>query len=556
MLGTGETPSDPRNCGQVVPEIGITATPVVDRSKDLLYVAAMSKDAGGHYYQRVHALSLASGKDLYSGVVQASTPGIGDGSSNGAVNFDPGQYKERPGLLLVGTTLYTSWGSHCDNKPYSGWVLSYSTDTGKQTGVFNFAPNGGEAAPWNAGAGPAADAAGNVFISLGNGTFDTGLTPRGFPRLGAYGNAVVKLSSTNGALEATDYWTMDNSNLESGGDTDLGSGGLMLLPSQVDSGGITRKLAVAAGKDSNLYVLNQESLGRYDASANATVYQVLPGALSNGMWSSPAYFNGHIFYGSVNSVLRSFDLRNARLSSSPSSSTTVAFAYPGTTPSVSAYGTQNGIVWAVENTSPAVLHAFDAGNLATEFYNSNQVAGGRDQFGSGNKFMTPMIANGKVYVGTPNSVAVFGILPKSKAPVPDGDYSITNNGSGLLVTDYATSPSPSTEIIQYPTYPGLYQTWFFSWQGSGYYLLQNAASGWFLSAPEGAQGSAPALHASPTFDDSQLWELRTSGSEYVIRNKGTGLVLGSPASDPNPAGIQVQTENGGTNQEWTVRAAK
>jgi hypothetical protein len=556
VLEAGETPSDPRNCSQVVPEIGITATPVIDRTKGLLYVAAMSKDAAGNYYQRLHALSLASGQDLFKELVQATTPGTGDGSSNDIVTFAPEQYKERPGLLQVGSTLYTSWGSHCDHRPYSGWVLAYSTETGKQTGAFNFAPNGSDAAPWNAGAGPAADAAGNVFVSLGNGTFDTTPTGQGFPSLGDFGNAVVKLSPGSEGLQATDYWTMYNSNSESGVDTDLGSGGLMLLPGQVDVNGVTRKLAVAAGKDSNLYVLDQTNLGKFDPTSNATLYQELPGALSNGVWASPAYFNGHIYYGSVNSVLRSFDLKSARVSSSPSSSTAETFTYPGTTPSVSSYGTQNGIVWAVENSSPAVLHAYDTGNLAVEFYNSNQAPLGRDHFGNGNKFITPTIANGKVYVGTPNSVAVFGILPQNKPPLADGDYNITNSGSLLLLTDYADSPSTSTEIIQYTTYPGLYQTWFFSWQGNGYYLVQNAATGLFLSAPEGALGTSPALHASPTFDDSQLWALTSSASGFVIRSKSTGLVLGTPARDDNPAGVQVQTGNGGESQGWSVQAAK
>jgi hypothetical protein len=224
---------------------------------------------------------------------------------------------------------------------------------------------------------------------------------------------------------------------------------------------------------------------------------------------------------------------------------------------VSAFGKANAIVWAVENSSPAVLHAYDASNLATEFYNTSQAASARDHFGNGNKFITPVIANGKVFVGTPNSVAAFGVLRRNNPPLPDGQYNITNGGSGLLMTDYATSPSTSTEIIQYSPYPGLYQTWFLSWQGNGYYLVQNAGSGLYLAAPEGASSAGTAaLHAQPTFDATELWALTSTAAGYAIRNESTGLVLGSPVADPNPAAITLQTASSGTNQGWVLQAAK
>ena len=556
LLKAGETPSDPRNCDQVTPEIGVTATPVVDREKGFLYVAAMSKDAAGHYYQRLHALYLSSGGERAESplTVQATAPGKGDNSTNGTVVFDPAQYKERPGLLLVGDNLYTSWGSHCDIRPYTGWMLGYSTVTGAQTGVFNFVPNGSDAAPWNAGAGPAADADGNIFISLGNGTFDTTLTAQGFPSLGDYGNAVVKLSMLNGKLQATDYWTMYNSNPESGVDADLGSGGLMLLPGQKDSKGTVRQLAVAAGKDSNLYVMDQMNLGKFDPSSNATLYQQLSGALSNGEFSSPAYFNGHVYYGSVGSVVRSFDVNNALLSSSPSSTSPEAYTYPGTTPSVSAYGSQNGIVWTVQNSNPAVLYAYDASNLAKELYNSNQAPSSRDHFGNGNKFITPTIANGKVYVGTQNSVAVFGMLPQGTPALADGDYSIVNGVSSLLLTDFLASPDEDTQIIQLTPYAGQYQTWYLSSQGGGYYVIQNVATGLYLAGP--ASGGTAAQHALATNNDAQLWSLVASGSGFTIRNKATGMMLSNPGSTPNPSGINLQTASSGKNQSWSIQPAK
>ena len=552
LLGAGEAPSDPRSCGQITPEIGITATPVIDLGKGVLYATAMSKDSAGHYIQRIHGLLLATGADETGSpvTVQAAVPGTGDGSDGKTVHFDPGQYVDRPGLLLVGSTLYTSWGSHCDIRPYAGWMMAYDTNNGAQSGVIDFTPNGNEAAPWNAGAGPAADSNGNVYISLGNGTFDTTLTPAGFPSQGDFGNSVVKLGLDKTGLHAVDYWTMFNSNSESGVDTDLGSGGLMLLPGERDSKGSTRNLAVTAGKDTNIYVLDQANLGKFNPSSNATLYQELAGALSNGVWSSPAYFNNHVYYGSVGSVLRAFDVNNALLSSSPSSSTPAAFGYPGTTPSVSAFGGNSGIVWAVQNSSPAVLHAFDANNLATELYNSNQ-AGARDGFGPGNKFITPTIANGKVYVGTQNSVAVFGLLRTSNPPLADGDYNLSNGASGLLLTDYATSTDPNTEIVQFLPVNGNYQTWFFSWQGNGYYQIQNALTGLFLSA----SGSV-ARHLQPTHDDSQLWSVVATGGGYTLQNKATGLLLSNPGGNKNPTGLQVQQADNGAHEVWAIGQAK
>ncbi len=552
MLPGGESPSDARNCDQVTPEIGITATPAIDLGKGILYLVAMSKDGAGHYHQRIHSLSLGTGADAGPATIEvaATFPGKGDNSSNGTVTFDPAQFKERPGLLIAGGNLVTSWSSHCDIRPYSGWMLSYDTAGGKQTGVVNFAPNGNANAPWNAGAGPAADGQGNVYIALGNGTLDTSFTPAGLPALGDYGNSLVKLAFGQNGLRPVDYWTMFNSNSESSVDADLGSGGTMLLPLQKDARGNTRNLMVAAGKDTNLYVLDQANLGKFNASSNSTLYQQLSGALSNGVWSSPAFFNNHVYYGSVNSVLRSFDVNTALLSSSPSSSTPTVFGYPGTTPSVSASGARNGIVWAHEQGGTAVLHAYDANNLATELYNSNQ-AGARDHFGAGNKFIAPAIANGKVYVGTQNSVGVFGLLRNGKPPLADGDYALQNAVSKLFMGDYNASPGPDTEIVQFYPYGGNYETWFFSWQGNGYYLIQNPATGLYLSS-----SGVLARHLPASFDDTQLWQVAPVNGGYTLKNKATGAVLTNPNSNPNPAGLQITASTGGANQTWAIAPAQ
>jgi Ig-like domain-containing protein len=412
-LKSGETASDNRGCGQVTPEIGVTSTPVIDRTRGpngAVYVIAMSKN-GSTYYQRLHALDLALGTELFGGPVdiQATYPGTGDNSSNGNVVFDPGQYKERSALLLLNGVLYTGWASHCDIRPYTGWIIGYNESTLAQTTVLNVTPNGNEGAIWMAGAGLAADTSGNIYFLDANGDFDTTVNASGFPSDGDFGNAFMKLSTSGNQLAVADYFEMDNGVSESSSDTDLGSGGLIVLPDLSDGSGNTWHLAVGAGKDSNLYLVNRDSMGKF-SSNNNNIYQELPGALPGGVWAMPAYFNNTLYYGSVGSPIQAFTITNAKLSTSATAQTANSFGYPGATPSISANGTSNAIVWAVENTSPAVLHAYNAMNL-NEIYNSNQAANGRDQFGPGNKYITPMIVNGKVFVGTTNGVAVFGLLP-------------------------------------------------------------------------------------------------------------------------------------------------
>ena len=412
VLGSGETPSDTRGCSQVVPQIGITSTPVIDRSvgpNGTVYVVAMSKNAAGDYFQRLHALDLVTLAERPNSpvVIQATYPGTAN-NSVGTTSFQPGQYEERAGLLLLSGTVYTAWTSHCDQTPYNGWIIGYDESTLAQSQVLNVTPNGSEGAIWQAGGGMAADSAGNIYALVANGTFDTTLDASGFPLQGDYGNAFIKLSSAS-MLQVTDYFDMDNTVAESNGDVDLGSGGAMLLPDQTDSTGVVRQLAVGAGKDGHLYVVNRSNMGKFSMSNNA-IWEDMPGALPGGIWATPAYFQGTVYYGDVGGTLKAFGIQQALLGKTPTSQTSISFAYPGTAPAVSANGSSDGIVWAVQNSNPAALHAFAAGNLATELYNSNQAANGRDNFGTGNKFMTPSIANGKVYVGSPTGVAVFGLL--------------------------------------------------------------------------------------------------------------------------------------------------
>jgi hypothetical protein len=411
MLLTGETTSDDRGCTQVEPQIGVTSTPVIDPGSGpngTIYVVAMSKSAAGQYFQRLHALNLVTGAEEFGG---PQTITATYSSSSGTLTFAPGQYKERVGLLRISGVVYTAWASHCDDKPYNGWVMGYNEKTLAQTSVLNITPNGDEGAFWGSGSGWAADTSGNIFALAANGTFDTTLNSNGFPSNGDFGNAFLKISTANNQLAVADYFTMYNTTAESDADEDLGSGGALVLPGMMDAAGQTQQLAVGAGKDGIMYVVNRNNMGKFNASGNnSNAYQAIPGALGSAEFGMPAYFNGMLYYGSEGEALKAFPFSQAKLASTPSSFTSALFPYPGTTPSISANGATSGIVWAAENLSTAILHAYDATNLATELYNTNQAAGGRDQFGAGNKFITPMIANGKVYVGTTTGVGVFGLL--------------------------------------------------------------------------------------------------------------------------------------------------
>ncbi len=408
----GEVPSDMHNCSQISPEIGITNTPVIDRNRPpngVIYFVAMSK-LNSTYHQRLHALDLATGAELFGGPVdiQAKYPGTGDNSQNGFVVFDPHQYAERAGLLEVGGSIYLAFTSHCDQRPYTGWIMQYSAADLSQISVLDVTPNGNEGAIWQAGDGIAADSDGYLYFLDGNGTFDTTLDSNGFPIKGDYGNAIVKLS-TSGGLAVADYFNTFNTVQESNSDTDLGSGGALVLPDLSVSANKKVHLVIGAGKDGNIYVASRDNMGKWNPNNNNNLYQQLTGALPNGAWSMPAYFYNTVYFGGVSDHIKAYPIVSGRLAASPSSQTSKTFTYPGTTPSISANFTRDGILWAVENTSPAVLHAYNAFDLTQELYNSNQ-QGSRDQFGPGNKFITPMIANGRVYVGTQTGVAVFGLL--------------------------------------------------------------------------------------------------------------------------------------------------
>lgn len=411
LLPSGQTLSDSHGCDQLTPDIGITSTPVIDRSagtNGVIYIVAMSKDSSSAYHQRLHALDVTTGAEMFNGPVEITATYTAQGGVT--TTFQPGQYAERAALLLSRGIVYTSWTSHCDIPPYGGWIIGYNQATLTQVSVLNIAPNSG-AGPsiWMSGGGPGTDSAGNIYLLSANGAFETTLDANGFPNKQDYGNSFLRIAVSGNSLAVADYFTMSNEVAESDADEDLGSGGELLLPDLTDSTNTVRHLVVGAGKDGNIYVVNRDAMGKYNPNSNA-IWQQVNGALPGAVLSTPAYFDGTVYYGDINGTLKAFPITSAQLAATPASQSATQFTNPGTAPAVSANGASNGIVWTHENTNPAVLHAYDATNLAHELYNSSQAANNRDQFGAGNKFITPTIADGKVFVGTQNSVAVFGLL--------------------------------------------------------------------------------------------------------------------------------------------------
>jgi hypothetical protein len=432
-VASGESPSDEvNNCFQVQPSMGVTATPVIDLNAGphgTIFVVAMTKDSGGSYHQRLHAL------DLTTGAEQPGSPALITATS-GQSKFDPMQYKERAGLLLMNGYIYLAWASHCDIDPYQGWLMAYKESNLQQTSVLNVTPTGTRGGIWMANTAMAADSSGNIYVLVGNGTFGDGsanppLNSSGFPADPNFGNAFLKLSTANNSLFVQDYFAMFNVNAESDKDLDLGSGGAIVLPELADSDGAMHRLAVGAGKDGYIYVVDRDAMGKYSSSNDQAIYQKLndpqgdasgPPALTGQVFSMPAYFNGTVYFNAEQDTVKAFPVSNGMLATQPSSQSSFTIDFPGCTPSISANGASNGIVWCV-NVGPkkGTLYAFDATDLTQELYDSGQ-AGKRDEFADNgsNKFVTPMIANGKVYVGTTQGVVVFGLLHGSAKTIRRG----------------------------------------------------------------------------------------------------------------------------------------
>jgi hypothetical protein len=452
FLSTGVTtmPQADTGSSDITPEIGITSTPVIDPATNILYLTAKTKEIKSnqsHYVYRLHAIDLGSGAEMLGGpavigdtinaggnytyVSGPSVKGSGDGSVGGIVRFNAQRQMQRPGITLYNGVVYLAFASHGDNGPYHGWVLGYNAQTLAITAVFNATPNGGLGGIWQGGGRVAVDPQGFFYFETGNGSFNqaaTNFNAQGFPKDGDYGDSFVKLAidptstaaspNINGwGLKVVDYFTPFNQAALNSADTDLGSGGPLILPDSVGSVAHPH-LLIGSGKEGKLYLIDRDNMGKFDVNTDHVV-QETPANTVDGVLDTPAIYGNKIYYvgGYGNDVAKTFTISNGAVSTSSTSQSSAGYGFPGSTPSISANGNTNGIVWTLDRNSNQ-LHAYNANSFAQEIYNTGQAGNNRDQLGTVVKFTVPTVADGHVFVGTANALVAYGPpIPPTTPPI-------------------------------------------------------------------------------------------------------------------------------------------
>ncbi len=462
LNGAGETTVPVADAGStdVQPQIGITSTPVIDPASGTIYFEVKSKSVSGgnsHYLHRLHALSIATGAEKFGGplliadtinnggnytyVSGPSVTGSGDGSVSGTVNFNGLRQMNRTALGLLNGVVYLAYASHGDVGPYHGWLLGYNaSNLSQRITLFNSTPNGGLGGFWQSGGGLTVDPSGNFFyLMTGNGSFDAmGGT---FTTNNNFGMCVLKFALTNGPATLVDFFSPQDEATQNSADLDLSSGGPIVLP---DSAGSTNHphLLAAAGKNGTIYLLDRDHLGHFNLGGDQVV-QEIPSAVG-AMFATPAYWNNTLYYIGLNDTLKAFAITNAAIAPTPLKSiNTFSNAFSGdkssATPGISASGTSNAIVWALDTAAyaiggPAILFAYNATNITQMLYNSDQLQA-RDNPGGAVKFAVPTVANGKVYVGTQFGLSVFGLATFTATPTISPESHVYTNSVTILLAD-------------------------------------------------------------------------------------------------------------------------
>lgn len=544
--GATTVPSSDLGTNDIVPEVGITSTPVIDTTSGTLYVVAKSKE-NGTYVHRLHALDMLTGNEKSGSpvVIQASVPGKGIGSVSGSIAFQPEWELNRTGLLLLNGHLYVAFAAHGDNGPYHGWLFSFDATTLKQTAVFNASPNGRGGGIWHSGAALGADTVNGVprvFFVTGNFfTTDTGSATPTPPYTGAqnYSNAVIRLDVTNGAMTIVDQWTPFDQDQLSSSDMDQTAGGTLLLPDQ--AGAHVHEL-VQVGKNGRIEVIDRDDLGGFNTSYNA-IAQEINGQIK-GLWSTPAYWNGNVYFWGNGDDLKQFSVTNGQLSLAPIATGSPISGFPGASPVISSNGTSNGILWAVRTDtyttgSAAILYAYNASKVSTQLYNSAQNSA-RDAVGKAVKFAVPVVTNGKVYVGAQSEVDVYGLLATNPGTVPTPTLSPTPgvyatgptvtiadslSGAAIYYTTNGTPPSASSTRYTAPFTVGATST------------VQAVATAAGLNT-SGVVSGTYTIGTAPTIDFSNGFA------------SAKGLTLNGSAVNTDDSRLQLTT--GGTLQAGSV----
>jgi len=402
--------ADLENDNALGPVVGITGTPVIDPSSQTIYLVAMTEVSGTtNIVQRLHAIDVTTGQERPGSpqIISASMTGTtGYDNSNGTITFAPKFQKQRPALLLLNGVIYISWAGFLDTDFYHGWLIGYDAATLNPVTIFNDTPDGGRGGIWMSGGGPAADAQGNIYLLTGNGDFNATTGGRN------YGDTFLKLGTSSG-LSVTDWFTPHDQSNMANNDLDLGGGGAVILLDQ--PAGPLPHLVLGGSKGGMLYVVNRDGLGHFNSANDSQIVQSFTVG-SNGIYSAPLFWQNTLYAAASGSPLSAypFSPTNDQFQTAPSIVSSQVFGHPGTTPSLSAAGTSNAILWAIRRssaTAPAVLHAFDATNIHAALWDSSQATGSRDLAGVAVKFTVPTVANGKVYVGTQTELDVYGLLP-------------------------------------------------------------------------------------------------------------------------------------------------
>src|ERR1700682_6183052 len=446
-LGIPPQPSGTPATQDVLSEVGITGTPVIDPATNTMYVVAKTIESGASIF-RIHALDIRTGVERLSPVlIQASVPGTGNGSTGGILSFNATYQFQRPGLVLANGTVYVAFGSSADIPPYTGWVLGYNPATLAQVAVFCVDPNGLGGGIWAPGEAPPVDSSGNIFVNTGNGDFNGSTN---------FGDSIIKLSP---GLSLLDYFAPFNQAALSSADLDIAAAGFILLP---DSAGTVAHphILVGAGKDGTIYVLDRDRMGNFNGSYSSPDSQIIqeiwnqigviqtnPKAATlsyvQNNYTTPAFWQNHLYWCGADDRCKMFNLSNGLLTTTPVSQASTIFPFAGGQPVITAGSASatSAILWVMENgSSSGVLHAYNASNLASELYNSNQAPSNRDTAGQGIKFAVPTVANGKVFAGAQFQVDAYGLLASAPARLPPPVFSPVQ---GVYTTPIQVSISDS-----------------------------------------------------------------------------------------------------------------
>ena len=555
-LGT-PVPSTVINTQNILVEVGIISTPVIDPSTGTLYAVAKTYENSVQTF-RLHALDITSGAEKFGGPVQisASIGGSGQQSSGGQVPFVASRENQRAAVTLVNGIVYLAFASHEDYSPYHGWLLGYKANNLQQVQVYNVTPNSGEGAIWMGGQGLVADSSNNLYLITANSTQSSENAS------GDYGESFLKLVPSGNSLTVADYFKPKNYDSLNANDADLGSTGAFAIPG-------TSYIA-GGSKSGMVYVVNTANMGKLNTSSDQVVQEF---QADNGLWGSPAFFNNTMYIWGVSEPLKAYQFSGGHFNTSPSSQS--AYSPPGGTTSgsvsVSSNGTTPGtaIVWATSPTGDpdhatvgGNLYAYNAANLGALLWSTSQNSS-RDSYGNFAKFVAPTIANGKVYVGTDSEqVVVYGLLSGSGGGsggtlIANGTYVITSVHSGFALDDPGFSAKESTDMEQYPVNNGTNQQWKVTNLGNNVITLTNVASGQLLDVVGASKANSALVDQYPSNGQTnQQWQvISVVGGHYELVSVNSKLAL-----DVDGGGtaqkelIDQYAYQGNSWQQWTFQA--